>query len=67
MKPQAMAEWRGDLKTGKGSLTTESAFSTRTAIRLPRVSGHPKGEIRDRSTEKFLLSLSLKKTQESFV
>jgi hypothetical protein len=24
MKRQAMAEWRRDLKTGKGSLTTES-------------------------------------------
>jgi hypothetical protein len=24
MKRHAMAEWRGDLKTGKGSLTTES-------------------------------------------
>jgi hypothetical protein len=24
MKRQAMPEWRGDLKTGKGSLTTES-------------------------------------------
>ena len=30
MKRQAMAEWRGDLKTGKGSLTIESGVLDKT-------------------------------------
>jgi lipoyl-dependent peroxiredoxin len=30
MKRQATAEWRGDLKTGKGSLTTDSGALTQT-------------------------------------
>ena len=31
MKRQAMAEWRGDLKTGKGSPTTESGVLDKTS------------------------------------
>jgi hypothetical protein len=31
MKRQAMAEWRGDLKMGKGSLTTESGVLDKTS------------------------------------
>ena len=30
MKRQAAAEWRGDLKTGKGSLTTDSGVLSKT-------------------------------------
>ncbi|MEX0881129.1 MAG: OsmC family protein [Thermoanaerobaculia bacterium] len=30
MKRQAIAEWRGDLKTGKGSLTTDSGVLSQT-------------------------------------
>ena len=30
MKRQATAEWRGDLKTGKGSLTTDSGALSKT-------------------------------------
>ncbi len=30
MKRQAAAEWRGDLKTGKGSLTTDSGVLSQT-------------------------------------
>lgn len=31
MKRQATAEWRGDLKTGKGSLTTDSGALSKTS------------------------------------